>query len=347
MPKAVMVTGVARHLGGAFVRRLSERDDIERIIGVDVVPPAHGIGRAEFIRADIRNPIIGKVIAQSDVDTVVHMNVIATPISAGGRVPQKEINVIGTMQLLAACQKASTVRRLIVKSASSVYGSSPRDPAMFTEEMAAKVTPRAGWAKDTVEVESYVRGFMRRRPDIEVTVLRFAHIIGPSIRSNLTDYFFLPVLPVPLGYDGRFQFVHEDDSSAAMIAATMSSCTGIINIGSDGVLTLLQAAALLQRPVVAIPRITNGAVSTMLRRSRIIDFNADFVDLLRYGRVMDTTKMRTVLGFEPEYTTLTAFEDFGAHHRVTIPGTGFIGNAVSDAIGSAVSIAAQVTRGGR
>ena len=112
--------------------------DIERVVGVDVIPPAHDIGSADFVRADIRNPMIGKVIEQADVDTVVHMNVIATPTFVGGRTPQKEINVIGTMQLLAACQKAPRVRRLVVKSSAAVYGSSPRDPAMFTEEMTAR-----------------------------------------------------------------------------------------------------------------------------------------------------------------------------------------------------------------
>ena len=87
------------------------------------------------MRADIRNPVIGKVIAQAEVDTVVHMAVLATPLDAGGRATMKEINVIGTMQLLAACQKAPSVRKLVVKSSTAVYGSSPQDPAMFTEDL--------------------------------------------------------------------------------------------------------------------------------------------------------------------------------------------------------------------
>ena len=86
------------------------------------------------MRADIRNPLIAKVIAQAEVDTVVHMNVIATPLGAGGRTAMKEINVIGTMQLLAACQQAPSMQKLIVKSTTAVYGSSPRDPALFTED---------------------------------------------------------------------------------------------------------------------------------------------------------------------------------------------------------------------
>ena len=76
------------------------------MIGVDVVPPRGDVGAMSFIRADIRTPVIAKVIAKEDVDTVVHMSVIATPGSAGGRGTMKELNVIGTMQLLAACQKA-------------------------------------------------------------------------------------------------------------------------------------------------------------------------------------------------------------------------------------------------
>lgn len=178
MPQTVLVAGVSRHLGGAFARRLSRDESIDRIIGVDVVPPRHGIGRAEFMRADIRSPLISRIISGNDVDTVVHMGVIATPRAGGGRATQKEVNVIGTMQLLAACQRADSVTKLVVKSTAGVYGSSPRDPAMFTEDMSAKRTPRSGWARDSVEVEGYVRGLSRRRPDIEITTLRFANLAG-------------------------------------------------------------------------------------------------------------------------------------------------------------------------
>src|SRR3954451_20293213 len=165
---------------------------VDRVVAVDVVPPQRPLRDVDFVRADIRNPIIAKVIAQADVDTVAHLNVIATPLSAGGRASMKEINVIGTMQLLAACQKAPGIRRLVVKSSAAVYGSSPRDPAMFTEDMAPKALPRAGFGKDSVEVEGYVRGFSLRRPDVEISMLRLANVIGPGIRTSLSDYFALP-----------------------------------------------------------------------------------------------------------------------------------------------------------
>lgn len=319
MGRVVLVTGVSRYLGGLFARVLSADPDVDRIIGVDVVPPPHDIGRSDFVRADIRNPVIAKVIGTAEVDTVVHMNVIATPTSAGGRVSMKEINVIGTMQLLAACQKAPSVRRLVVKSTSSVYGASPRDPALFTEDTGAKVLPRSGWGKDSVEVEGYVRGFSRRRPDVEVVMLRLANFIGPGVRTALTDYFTLPVVPTVMGFDPTIQFVHEDDGIEALRLATVGSATGIVNVAGDGCITVNQAARLAGRPAAPVPPPLVGVVGQAARRSGLADFSPEQIRFLSYGRVLDTTRMRRVLGLEPRYTTREAFADFVRGRRLTGP----------------------------
>ncbi len=119
MARRVLITGVARHLGGRLAQILAASPDVEVVVGVDTTAPRGDLGRTEFVRADIRNPIIAKVLSTERIDTVVHMNLIATPERAGGRTAMKEINVIGTMQLLAACQKAPMVRRLIVKSSTA------------------------------------------------------------------------------------------------------------------------------------------------------------------------------------------------------------------------------------
>ncbi len=319
MADVVLVTGVSRYLGGRFARMLSASGVVGRVIGVDVVPPNHDIGAAEFVRADIRNPVIAKVIERAAVDTVVHMNVIATPTSAGGRASMKEINVIGTMQLLAACQKASGVRRLVVKSTTSVYGASPRDPAQFTEDAAAKVLPRAGWGKDSVEVEGYVRGFSRRRPDVDVAVLRLANAVGPGMRTALTDYFELPAAPTVLGFDPRLQFVHEEDLIEAMRLATVGSVTGIVNVAGDGIITLHQALGLTGRPPVLVPSPLFEVVARGVRRAFGVDLSSELVRQLTYGRVVDTTRMRRDLGLEPRFTTREAFTDYVRARRLTGP----------------------------
>jgi UDP-glucose 4-epimerase len=323
MTRVVLVTGVSRYLGGLFARAISHEQGVDRVIGVDVIPPPHDIGRTEFVRADIRNPVIARVIAETAVDTVVHMNVIATPLSAGGRVSQKEINVIGTMQLLAACQKAPTLRRLVVKSSSAVYGTSSRDPAMFTEDTGPKALPRSGFGKDSVEVEGYVRGFTRRRPDVEVATLRFANIIGPGIRTALTDYFTLPVIPTILGYDARLQFVHERDAVEAMRLATVGDPVGVVNIAGDGIITTSQATRMMGRATLPMPLASGGWVGRLIRRSGLADFSPDQLQFLAYGRGLDTVRMREQLGLEPDYTTREAFEDFAAGHRGSgLPGIG-------------------------
>jgi UDP-glucose 4-epimerase len=342
MSRVVLVTGVSRYLGGRFARALSNEPDAPRVIGVDVIPPPHDIGGAQFVRADIRNPVIARVIADTGVDTVVHMNVIATPVSAGGRVSQKEINVIGTMQLLAACQKAPGIRRLVVKSSAAVYGSSPRDPAMFSEDMNPKTLPRTGFGKDSVEVEGYVRGFSRRRPDVEITMLRFANVVGPSIHTAITDYFSLPVVPVPLGFDARFQFVHEDDATAAMILATTGPAVGIVNVAGDGFLTVTQCTAIARRPILPLPLPAAGLIGNLVKRSGLADFSSDQLTFLAFGRGLDTHRMRSVFGFEPHYTTRSAFEDYASHLRPAVPGVVGVGDVVSDAAGGTAAAIARV-----
>jgi UDP-glucose 4-epimerase len=316
-PRVVLVTGVSRYLGSRLASSLAADPSIERVIGVDTVPPRKdqmvALGRTEFVRADIRNPLIAKVIAQSDVDTVVHMNVIATPLDAGGRTAMKEINVIGTMQLLAACQKAPSMRKLVVKSTTAVYGSSPRDPALFTEDVEPRSLPKSGYGKDAVEVEGYVRGFGRRRPDVTLSLLRFTNFIGPSIETPLTRFLSLPVVPTVLGFDPRIQLCHEDDGVEVLRRVVAEDHPGIFNVGGPGVLLLSQALRQLGRPTVPIPSPAVSVVARSLRAARLVDFSPEQMRYLQHGRVVDVGALQDALGWVPR-PTRDAFEDFVRVH---------------------------------
>ena len=320
MGHVVLVTGVSRDLGGRFARRVLTDPEVARVVGVDVVPPRSSLGDVDFVLADIRNPVIAKVIAGQDVDTVVHLSV--RPAGEGSRSgvasasSAKEHNVIGTMQLLAACQRAQGVQRLVVGSSSAVYGATSRDPAMFTEDMGAKRLPRSGHAKDMLEVEGYVRGFARRRPDVAVTMLRTADAVGPTVGSGLTDYFRLPVVPTVLGYDARLQFLHETDLLAVLHHATLRGVHGTFNVAGDGVLMLSQAVRRLGRPSVALPGFAMQAAGTLSRQARLHGIDGELMGLLSFGRGVDTTRMREVLGFWPRYTTASAFADFASSVQV-------------------------------
>jgi UDP-glucose 4-epimerase len=313
-PNVVLVTGVSGFLGGHLAARLAADPAIDRVLGVDTVPPPRDLlkrmGRAEFVRADIRNPLIAKVISSANVDTVVHASLSASPASAGGRATMKEMNVIGTMQLLAACQKATSVRRVVLKSTTAVYGSSSRDPAVFDEAIGAKDLPSGGYAKDAAEIEGYLRGFSRRRPDVTTTVLRFANFIGPRMDTVLSRYFALPVVPTVLGYDARIQLLHEEDGLAVLERAATHELPGVFNVAAHGVLMLSQAIRRAGKIAVPVPSGAVGPVSRVLLGARVVDFSPEQMRFLNFGRVVDLTRLIDDFGFEPRWTTTQAFDDF-------------------------------------
>ncbi|SES24064.1 NAD-dependent epimerase/dehydratase family protein [Actinokineospora terrae] len=313
-PRTVLVTGVGGYLGGHLAARLAANPAIDRVLGVDTVGPYRAVaglpGRVEFVRADIRNPLIAKVITSAEVDTVVHASLTANPPGPSRRSAVKEMNVIGAMQLLAACQRAPSVRKLVIKSTAAVYGAGARLPAVLTEDGPPRELSSSGYAKDAVEVEGYARAFARRRQDVEVTVVRLSNLIGPSVDTVLTRYFALPVVPTVLGYDPRIQLLHSEDALAVLERAATSPVSGVFNAGGDGVLLLSQAIRRAGRVPFPVPRAAMPTAGRLLRGARVVDFSADHVRYLNHGRVLDTTRLRTVLGFTPRWTTRQAFDDY-------------------------------------
>ena len=309
----VLVTGVGGELGGRLLVRLGNNPDLERVIGVDTAAPSKKIlqrlGHAEFVRADIRNPLIAKVIDSAEVDTVVHCSTTVHPAGPTGRTAIKEVNVIGTMRLLAACQRSPKVRKLIVKSTAAVYGAGPRSQAVFTEDSELIPASSSGYAKDAVEMEGYVRGLARRRPDLTITTTRFTNVIGPDVDTVLARYFALPVVPTVLGFDARLQLLHSSDALAILEKATLEDKPGVFNAGGDGVITLSQAIRRAGRVELPVPRGMVGTTARMLRGARV-DFSADQVRLLNYGRVVDTTRLAQVFGYRPRWNTEAAFDDY-------------------------------------
>jgi UDP-glucose 4-epimerase len=314
-PRRVLITGVSRYLGGKLAQLL-EADPTIEVFGVDLEEPAHELRRSEFIRADIRNPLIVKVVQATGVDTVVHTATVATPARAGGRAMMKEVNVIGAMQLFAACQKSSAVQRFVLKSTTAVYGADPGEPSIFSEEMVPGGSSRTGYAKDAWEVENYARNFARRRPDVSLTMLRFANFIGPEIDTPLTRFFSLPVVPTALGFDPRIQFIHETDAVAVLERAAREGIRGTFNAAGEGVLYLSQALRMAGKFALPVATPVASLIGSIVRQSGLVDFSPEQLDFLLFGRVSDATRLRETFGYTPVYSTKDAFRDFIGRARI-------------------------------
>jgi UDP-glucose 4-epimerase len=314
MGQRVLITGVSRHLVGRLAQRLEVDPEVEHIVGVDLEEPEVDLERTEFVRADIRNPLILKVLEASQIDTVIHLSIIATPTRVGGRSAMKEINVIGSLQLFGACQKVASMKKLVLKSSTAVYGASAQDPAVFSEDMTAR-GPMTGYAKDSVEVEQAARDFGRRRPDVSVTILRFANFMGSGLETTLTRYFSLPLIPSPIGYDPRIQFIHEEDALEALLRATREEHPGIFNVAGDGVLLLSQAIRMCGKVPLKVPLPMALPLAAAIRRLGLVDFPSDQIQFLVYGRVADNDRLKSVFGYTPAFTSREALEEFVAGHR--------------------------------
>jgi UDP-glucose 4-epimerase len=314
-PKIVLITGAGRPLGARLAARLALDPRIEQIIGIDAVAPNAAAAailpsRVTFVRADIRTAEPAKILITSGAQAIVHLAIVsAADGHRGGRTAMKEQNVIGTMQLLAACQQAPALEKIIVRSSTAAYGASFRDPAVFTESTEPREVPRGGFARDVLDIEGYVRGFRRRRPDMASTVLRFAPFIGEMANTTLTRYFAQPIVPTVFGRDPRLQFVHVDDAMEILYRAVAGLHPGTFNVAGAGTITLSQAVRRAGR--IAMPVFEPGmsALAGFAKGIAPRGFSLDQLDLFVHGRVVDTSRLVAEFGFEPR-STATAFADF-------------------------------------
>lgn len=306
----VMITGISGLLAARVAQALEASNEVDFICGVGLKPPPISLDRTEFIKADVRSPLIYKVLTGAEADTVVHADLISTPSNVGGRAAQKERNVIGSMQLLAACQRAEGIKKVIVRSSTAVYGSHPGDPSILTEERSEQAHVTGGYARDVADAETFARDFGRRRPDVSLTILRMANIVGPQAETNMTQLFTLPFIPMGWGYDPRLQLLHEEDAIEVLRRATLISHPGVFNVAADGVIYLSQAIRMARRFPLPVATPLASIAGEALRRIGAIDFPMDQIQLLVHGRVVDTTRLKRVFGYEPKFNTYEAFADF-------------------------------------
>jgi UDP-glucose 4-epimerase len=313
--RRVLVTGLSTYWGGRLAQALEGFEQVEAIVGVDSRAPRRELERTEYVKVSNQHGLIQRIVRAAEIDTVIDTRLVVNSLAMPPRVAH-ENNVIGTMNILAACTGSdSPVRKVIFKSSSLYYGSESDDPAFFTEGMRRPHPPRTALERDMVEAEAALEDFASKNPDVTVTNLRCANVLGPDVETGFTRMLALPLVPMVLGFDPRLQFVHEDDIVHALEHATFHEIPGTFNLAADGVLSLSEAISLVGKvPAPVLPPWGTGLLAGPLRRLgfRIPD---EMINLLRFGRGIDNRLFKST-GFRYGYTSREAMIKFGEYLRV-------------------------------
>jgi UDP-glucose 4-epimerase len=311
----VLVTGIGTFWGSRLAQELEARRDVEVVVGLGTHEPILPLERTEFVRADSGYTILQRIVHATEVDTILHTHLIADSTELSGRALH-EINVIGTMNLLAAAGTAqSPVRKVVVKSSTLVYGSSYQDPYFFREDMPRSAGARTRIERSLLEVESFVSDFAEDNPHVTVTMLRFTNVLGDHMQTPFSTAMRLPVVPEILGFDPRLQFTHEDDVVGALVYATTADAPGVYNVAGDGTLPWSEACRIVGKRRVPLPPVLTNLAVEPLRILRIVDLPPEMLALLRYGRGVDNTRYKQA-GFRYRFTSAGTVEDFARGLRI-------------------------------
>ena len=313
--RRVLITGLSTYWGGRLAKALESDPRVEVIVGVDNEEPSVELERTEYVKVGTQHALLRRVVQAAEIDTVVDTRLVIDSATTSSR-KAHENNVIGTMNILAACSGAdSCVRKLVFKSSTHFYGSEQDDPAFFDETMGRPHPPRTPIERDILEAESAVAEFTDTSPQATVTILRFANVLGPDVRTSHTRMFALPAVPMILGFDPRYQFVHEDDVVHALEHVTQRALPGVFNVAADGVLALSEVAGLLGKPYAPVlPPWGTGVAASALRRLGLA-IPPEMLAQLRFGRGVDNRRLKAA-GFVYGRTSREAVIALGEHMRL-------------------------------
>jgi UDP-glucose 4-epimerase len=308
--RRVLITGVGSQVGSLLAQRLERDPEVEHVAGLDTRRPRIPLDRAEYIEADIRDPQIGRLIPATGADTIVHEQIVRQPGPAMSPRAMHDVNVIGTLQLLAACERVPTLRTIVIRGSAGVYGAEPHAPQFFEEEMARMFPLRTRFQRDVAEIENYFETYARRHPAVSCTMLRYQPAIGSGLRTQITRYLTQPVCPTYMGFDPRIQLVDIEDALEALVAAVRNPVSGAVNVAGPGTIGLGKMIRLSGRRALPIASPLFGAVTSTGERLGLDAQSEDFQRLLRYGRGVDTRRLVEEVGFTPRWSTVQAVENW-------------------------------------
>lgn len=303
----ILVTGVSGRWGGLVARRLLAEPGV-LVLGIDRRIPEHPMAGLDFVKADVRNPLLAELMVAEGVDAAVHL---AFRQRQWPREEDFDSNVLGTMQLIGSCAEAG-VRHIVLRSAMAVYGALPGYPMYLPEDW--PLSPRAIYAylKEVAEIEAYVEEFATEYPAMSIAVLRLAHVLGSDVSTPLTRLLDLPAAPILLGFDPLMQVIDAGDAVEALAIAALGDVWGPINVAAEGVLPLTAITGIAGRPPLPIPHWwaywACAAAANVPALRNVLPSLPIEPDHLRYACTGSLQRMAADLRLAPRHTARQAVE---------------------------------------
>jgi nucleoside-diphosphate-sugar epimerase len=320
----VAVTGPTGTFGSGLVPLLQGDDRIGRIVGVarrPFDPDRHGWSKMEYQRGDVRDPDALRR-AFEGADVVVHLAFMIT--GTASRETIRAINVEGTLNAFRAAAQAGA-KRFVYASSVAAYGFHRDNPVGMDEDWPARPASRLFYAQEKAELEKLLERESSAHVGVELYMLRPPIVLGPHAMGaknllpgplsgagqaarRLIDR--LPVrLPMPAP-DHPLQLIHEDDVGQALLLCVVAAGPpGVYNIAGDGVVTARDIARELGMAPVPIPGAMMRAGARALSRVPALPFVPpafEWVEAVSHPAIMDTSKARRELGWDPRYSALEA-----------------------------------------
>lgn len=318
----VAVTGPTGTLGHGLMPLLQADARVSRVAGIarrPFRPAAEGWTKMTYRRGDVCDAA-ALTEAFTGADVVVHL---AFVIVGGQPTTTREINVEGTLNAFRAAAAAG-VRRFVYPSSVAAYGFHRDNPYAMTEQWPTRPAARLCYARAKAELEELLRAEASQHPELALYVLRPPVVLGPHTIGGKT---FLPGplaplnkylqsslrrLPVPLLAivpDLPVQLIHEDDAGSALLQCVVAAGpAGAYNIAGDGVLSLLDVAREIGIIPIKAPARTARALARAVTRVPFLPQGAGWAEALSHPAVMDTSKAKAELGWQPRFTGLEALQ---------------------------------------
>ena len=295
----VGVTGISSDLGRGLLPRLENDPRVSALVLLDVARPAELGPKSTFVRTDLTRPGTEDDLVRSfkdqRLDVLFHLAFVNSRVH--GAAFAHELEVIGTMHVLAAAQAAG-LQRLVLPSLTALYGAHPDAPAVTTEKHPLR-GQGVRFVTDRVEVEEQISRFAVRNPQMQVIVLRFAPIVGPTADNPFTRLLGSGFVPTVLGFDPVWQVVHESDAAAALHLALTTRARGAFNIVGDSAAPFSALVRLAGARTVPMPGPALRATIKLHETAGVSSVPVPLLDFLRYSWISDGSLARKQLGFVP------------------------------------------------